>query len=418
MDLKSVVITGLGPVSAIGCGREPFWDALRAGRPGFGPITLCETDELPSTIAAEVKDFELTEYLPEARASVRRMPRMVQFALAAGALALEDSGLDLDGCGRDRVGVHVGTSIANIGTSFEMRDALLKFHRASAHSAFFGFNHSAACLASASFDLRGPLHTTSSGCNSGLDALGQAAQDIRLGEAEAMLVIGSDCEVVQEIVAVLCQSNSLATRYNDRPAIASRPWDPERDGNVIGEGAGALLLESEGHAVQRGARIYARLAAYRSAAAGSHREYSHDEPVLDTDPCVRAMGSTLAAAGWSPGQVDLVNANGSSSVLYDRLEAQALAELLGDRLPETPVHSIKSMLGQHGAGSSALQAISACPSVAEGAVPPTINHDALDPACGSLQVVTEARELAIERCLVHAIGMGGFYYSAAAFERV
>ncbi|MCB0216233.1 MAG: beta-ketoacyl-[acyl-carrier-protein] synthase family protein [Caldilineae bacterium] len=417
MDLQNVVITGVGPVSAIGSGREAFWSALRSGQPGFGPITLCDTEGLESTIAAEVKGFDLTTYLPEARASVRRMPRMVQLTLAAAALALEDSGLDLDGCGRDRVGVHVGTSIANIATSFEMRDALLEYHRISAHSAFFGFNHSAACLTSATFDLRGPLHTTSSGCNSGLDALGDAAQDIRLGEAEAMLVIGSDCEVVQEIVMALARSGSLATRYNDRPAIASRPFDTERDGNVIGEGAGALLLESESHARQRGARVYARLAAYRSAAAGSHREYSHDDPDLDVAPCVRAMGGAVGAAGWRPEQVDLVNANGSASKLYDRLEAQALGELFGARLPELPLHSIKSMLGQHGAGSSALQAISACLAIAEGEVPPTINHDALDPACGPLQVVTRLRAMPIERCLVHAIGMGGFYYSAAAFER-
>jgi 3-oxoacyl-[acyl-carrier-protein] synthase II len=381
-------------------------------------MTLCDPEGLPSTIAAEVKGFELTDYLPEARSSVRRMPRMVQFALAAGALALEDADLDLDGCGRDRIGVHVGTSIANIGTAFELRDAMVKYHRAPAHAAFFGFNHSAACLASATFDLRGPLHTATSGCNSGLDALGQAAQDIRLGEAEAMLVIGADCELVTEIVAAMCRSNSLTTRYNDQPAIASRPFDTQRDGNVIGEGAGALLLESKANALKRGARIYAHLAAYRSAAAGANREYSHDAPELDAGPSVRAIGGAMAAAGWSPSQVDLVSANGSSSVLYDRLEAQALAEVLGEHLAQTPVHSIKSMLGQHGAGSSALQAIAACLSAAENVVPPTINHDELDPACGPLQVVTERREMAIERVLVHSIGMGGFYYSAAAFERV
>ena len=416
MDQRRVVITGVGPISAVGCGREAFWSALRAGTPGFGPITLCDTEGLSSTIAAEVKDFDLTEYLPESRAVLRRMPRMVQFALAAGALALEDSGLDLDGCGRDRVGTHVGTSIASLDKSFEIRDAFMKFHRASASSAFYGFNHSAACLLSATFDLRGPLHTASSGCNSGLDAMGQAAQSIRLGEAEAMLVVGSDCEVVKEIVGVMCASNSLATRYNDTPHVASRPWDVERDGNVIGEGAGGLVLESEEHALQRGAKIYARLAAYRSAAAGSHREYSPDDPELDTSPCVRAIGGVIAKAGWSRSEVDLVNANGSSSKLYDRLEAQALGEVFGERIQDVPIHSIKSMLGQHGAGSSALQAISACLSVVDDVVPPTINVDTLDPECGPIQVVTEEREMAIARVLVHAIGMGGFYYSAAAFE--
>jgi len=416
MELNRVVVTGVGPVSAIGTGREPFWAALRAGTHGFGPITLCDTEGLDSTIAAEVKDFDLMTHLPEARPSMAEMPRMVQFALAAGALALEDSAIDLDGCGRDRVGVHVGTSIANLATSFALQDALQQYHRAPAHAAFFGFNHSAACLVSATFDLRGPLHTATSGCNAGLDALGHAAKTIRLGEAEAMLVIGADCEVVREIVYALSRSRSLATRYNDTPAIASRPFDAERDGNVLGEGAGALLIEAEDHALARGARVYARLAAYRSAAAGEDREYSHDRPVLDARPCVRAIGGAIAGAGWSRDQVDVVNANGSSSKLYDRLEAQALGEVFGERLPDVPIYSIKSMLGQHGAGSSALQAISACLSVYADEIPPTINHDVLDPACGPLQVVTEARTLPIERALVHAIGMGGFYYSAAAFE--
>lgn len=416
MNLDRVVVTGVGPISAIGSGREPFWEALRSGTPGFGPITLCETEGLESTIAAEVKGFELADHLPDARPTMREMPRMVQFSLAAGALALADSGIDLDGCGRDRVGVHVGTSVANLATSFALRDALQKYHRAPAHAAFFGFTHSAACLVIATFDLRGPLHTTSSGCNSGLDALGHAARTIRLGEAEAMLVIGADCEVVHEIVYALGRSNSLATRYNDRPAVASRPFDVERDGNVIGEGAGALLLEDENHALARGARVYARLASYRSCAAGEDREYSHDRPVLDARPSVRAIGGVIGAAGWSRDDVDVVSANGSSSRLYDRLEAQALGEVFGERLPEVPVHSIKSMLGQHGAGSSALQAVAACLSIHADEIPPTINHDALDPACGPLHVVTERRDLRIERALVHAIGMGGFYYSAAAFE--
>ena len=416
MEANRVVVTGIGPISAIGCGRVDFWDALRAGTPGFGRTTLCDVEGMPSTIAAEVKGFDLKDFMPDGRPALARMPRMVQFTLAAGSLALEDSGLDLDGCGRDRIGVYVGTSIASLDKSFEIRDAFKEFHKAPATAAFFGFNHAAACLTSATFDLRGPLHTASSGCNSGLDAMGQAAQDIRLGEAEAMLVIGADCEVVKEIVGVMCANKSLATRYNDTPQIASRPWDAERDGNVIGEGAGALLLESEAHARRRGARIYARLASYRSAAAGSHREYSHDKPDLDVTPSVRAIGGAISAAGWRPSDVDVVNANGSSSKLYDRLEAQAFAAVFGADLPRVPVHSIKSMLGQHGAGSSALQAISACLAVADDIVPPTINLDTLDPECGPLRVVTEMTEMPISRALVHAIGMGGFYYSAAAFE--
>lgn len=231
-----------------------------------------------------------------------------------------------------------------------------------------------------------------------------------------MLVVGTDCELVPEVMMALNASGSLATKFNDDPGRASRPFDRARNGNVIGEGAAALLLESETHATKRGARIYARVAGYHVASAGQNRQYSHDQPDLDTRPAVRALRGAMAEAGWSPEQVDLVNANGSSSVLYDRLEGMVFQEVFGDSLPEVRVQSQKSMLGQHGAGSSALQAAAACLAIRRGAVPPTINHEDPDPACGELRVVTSAERFQPERVLVHAIGLGGFYYSAAAFE--
>jgi 3-oxoacyl-[acyl-carrier-protein] synthase II len=213
-------------------------------------------------------------------------------------------------------------------------------------------------------------------------------------------------------------TNSLATKFNDRPQMASRPYDLDRDGNVVGEGAGALFIETRAHAQKRGAKAYATMCAYRNASAGSGRRYSHDNPELDHRPAARAIAGTIQDAGWSPNEVGLVNANGSSSVLYDRLEGAALGEVFGETLPEIPVHSIKSMLGQHGAGSSALQAISACLAIAESRIPPTINHEKPDPACGPLNIVTKSMPLDNPRVVTHSIGMGGFYYSAAAFESV
>lgn len=272
-------------------------------------------------------------------------------------------------------------------------------------------------MLSAFFNIRGPIHTTTSGCNSGVDALGQSLRMIQAGAVDAMLVVGSDCELVPEVLLALNASRSLATRYNDRPEAASRPFDRGRDGNVIGEGAAALLLESEPHARARRARIYARMAGYQVCSAGRNRQYSHDAPDLDRRPCVRAFRAAIDEADWRPDQVDLVNANGSSSVLYDRLEALALAEVFGSSLPELRVHSIKSMLGQHGAGSSALQAVAACLTLRRGSVPPTINHDDPDPACGPLRIAGRQEDLDARRVLVHSIGLGGFYYSVAAFEK-
>jgi 3-oxoacyl-[acyl-carrier-protein] synthase II len=231
-----------------------------------------------------------------------------------------------------------------------------------------------------------------------------------------MLVVGTDCELVPEVLAALNASNSLASRFNDDPGRASRPFDRARNGNVVGEGAAALLLESDAHAARRGARTYARLAGYHVASAGQNRQYSHDHPELDTRPSVRAMRGAIAEAGWRPETVGLVNANGSSSVLYDRLEGMALADLFGESLPQVRVTSQKSMLGQTGAGSSALQAVAACLVIRRRTVPPTINHDDPDPACGPLRVVTTAEPFNPRRVLVHSIGLGGFYYSAAAFE--
>lgn len=413
----SVVVTGLGPVSAIGSGRNAFWTSLMEGRHGFGPITLCDAAESPSKIAAEVKDFRLERYITHGDVMARRTPRAVQLALAASVLALHDAEIDLDGCDADRLGVFVGTSIGNLDVVMSLKERHKSLADLPPHAAFHCFNHSAACVVSSFFNIRGPVHTTTSGCNSGVDAVGQATRLIQAGAVDAVLVVGTDCELIPEVLAALNASGSLSKRYNDQPGRASRPFDRGRDGNVIGEGAAALLLESEPHARRRQARVYARVAGYRVASAGQNRQYSHDNADMDIRPSVRAMRGAMQEAGWEPEQVDLVNANGSSSVQYDRLEGAALREAFGPALPALRIHSQKSMLGQHGAGSSALQAVAACLAIRRGAVPPTINHEQPDPECGPLRVVTSPESLQVDRVLTHAIGLGGFYYSAAAFER-
>lgn len=414
--MPKVVVTGVGPISAIGCGRDELWESLCAGRHGFGPVTLCDASASPSKIAAEVKEFDLERYIENGRVLARRMPRPVQLAFAASVLALHDAEIDLDACEPDRLGVFVGTSLGNVEELLEAHAGHQQGRPIPPTIAFNLFNHSAACTLSSFFNIRGPVHTTSSGCNSGLDALGQALRIIQAGAADAMLVVGTDCEVVSEVMAALNASGSLAKRFNDTPGRASRPFDADRDGNVIGEGAAALLLESEEHARKRRARIYARVAGYQICSAGQNRQYSHDDPELDVEPAVRAFRGVLREAGWDPSDVDLVNANGSSSVIYDRLEAIALAEVFGDALPDVRVSSIKSMLGQHGAGSSALQAVTACLTIRRGEIPPTINHERLDPELPALRVVTRREAVAPDRVLVHAIGLGGFYYSVAGFE--
>jgi 3-oxoacyl-[acyl-carrier-protein] synthase II len=413
-----VVITGVGPVSAIGCGRQEFWSSLVAGRHGFGPITLCDTSRSPSKVGAEVKDFRLERFVERGRVLARRSPRPVQLAMAASALALHDADFQVDLWDADRVGIYIGTSIGNVCDGFVFRDKWAETGAVSPHMAFYLFTHSAACILSAFFNLRGPMHTTSQGCNSGLDAAGQALRLIQTGMADAMLVVGTDCELDPYIMGLLNASGSLSTRYNDEPGRASRPFDVGRDGNVIGEGAAALLLEAEPHARARGANIYARFAGHAICAAGENRKYSHDAPEVDLRPCVRTFSGAMREAGWKPEDVDLVNANGSSSVLYDRIEAASLGEVFGDLFPTVRVHSTKSMLGQHGAGSSALQMVATCLAIKNQTAPPTINHEETDPQCGPIRVVKSAESFPISNVLVHSIGLGGFYYSCGAFADV
>jgi 3-oxoacyl-(acyl-carrier-protein) synthase len=249
-----------------------------------------------------------------------------------------------------------------------------------------------------------------------MDALSLATQAIQLDLIDGALVIGTDCELTAEIMGLLNASGSLATRWNDRPQAASRPFDIDRDGNVIGEGAAAFVIESETHARKRDAHVYATIAGSAVQSSG-RRHYDATRPEPDTRPCVRALRKAATSAGWSTDDVQVFNANGSSSRNYDRLEGMALTEMFGTRLAELPVHSIKGALGQHGAGSSALQITAACLTIARGQVPPTLNCDHLDPACGPLRIIREPLELDVARVLVHSIGLGGFYYSAAALER-
>ncbi|NNF08262.1 MAG: beta-ketoacyl-[acyl-carrier-protein] synthase family protein [Candidatus Eisenbacteria bacterium] len=414
MPNNGVVITGVGPVSAIGCSRNEFWDALTAGTAGFGPITLCDASDSPSKIAAEVKDFQLSKYVAKGHVMARHTPRPVQLALAAGVLALHDSELDLDQVNADRLGVYVGTSLGNFGDILELNRKYMEKGTLPPHAAFHAFNHSAACVLSSFFNVRGPIHTVTSGCNSGMDALGQATRMIQSGTADAILVVGTDCEIVPEIMAALNASNSLTTKYNEEPHRASRPFELNRDGNVIGEGAAGLMLESEEYARKRGARIYAKVAGYQVCSAGQNRQYSHDSPDIDVRPCVRALRGAMSEAGWGLDEVDLINANGSSSVIYDRLEARALQEAFGEQIEEIPIHSTKSMLGQHGAGASALQAVATALTLRRGTAPPTINYEEPDPECGPLNVLTEAKTYFPANVLIHSIGLGGFYYSATA----
>jgi 3-oxoacyl-[acyl-carrier-protein] synthase II len=292
MHGESIVITGIGPVSAIGSGKRIFWESLLNGRSGIGKITRFDSSLSECKIAAEIKDENLRDLFPRSVAR-RKYPRSVELAIVAANLAIQDAGLDT--FDSDRIGVFAGTSVANLAETFLARDVLLRENRVRQDSSFHVFNHSVACLISSLFDLRGPTLTVTTGCNSGLDAFGQAMRAIAAGSADAMIVVGTDCEVFPEIMASLGASDSLSKRYNDTPQRSPRPFDADRDGVVLAEGAAALILEREGAARKRGAQIYGRISGYVSCAAGRNRSYS-PSPEFDVRPSVNAIQNVMNEA--------------------------------------------------------------------------------------------------------------------------
>ena len=418
MEKNPVLITGVGPVSAIGSGREPFWSSLISGKSGVTNITRCDTSRSACKIGAEMKDFRLQDYVNGDRRVSKKLPRAIELGMAAAALTLQDAGIDWNNTDRDRIGILVGTSVANLGEALNVADHWRNSNeRVRPDASFYLFNHSIAAALSSYFDLRGPSLTITTGCNSGLDALGQAARLIEQDLVDGMLVIGTDCGLFPEILAVLNAAGSLSTNYNQEASRSPRPFDAERDGVVLGEGAGALWLEPAKMAQARKATVYARFAGYATCSAGRHRSYSPN-PEWDLQPSVRAMRETLKQADKQPEDIGLFHANGSASVLYDRLEANALAQTFGKHFEGLAVHSIKSLIGLPGGAASALQAITACLTLKHGMIPPTLNHEKSDPLCGPIRVITKCESFQPKNVLIHSIGFGGFYYSAAAICKI
>jgi 3-oxoacyl-(acyl-carrier-protein) synthase len=409
MTRTHAVVTGLGPVSALGTGVEPFWNALVSGQSGTRRLTRVTPSRRGCAVAAEVD-----EPSPVALDPANPQPRSVQLALAAARLALADAALDAD---PDRVGVVVGTGVGNLDLVESALDRVRAGERLAPSVAFRVFSHAAACEIARALDLRGPIATLTSGCNSGADALGLALDWIRLSRADVVLVGGTEAELSPSFFAIMGAARALAVQYNDAPASASRPFDQRRDGNVPGEGAAFLVLESAEHAARRRARIRAAVHGYASRAAGDRPAYDPFNPAFLPGPMVRAIRGALDDAGITPREVSAVSANGSSSVFYDVVEATAIAEVFGADASRVPVHSIKAGLGQTGAVTPALQAIAAVLTVEHGVIPPTPNVDEIDPRCPLAIVRGEPLARPVEHVLAHAIGFGGYYFSAFVVGR-
>ncbi len=402
MKEHRVVVTGLGVISPIGIGLKDFWDALKAGRNGISRVTHFDPTDFRSQMAAEVKDFNPLDWI-DAK-SIDRMDRFTHFGLASSAMALEDANLDTSSIDGNRAGVIIGSGI---GGSDTIQDGFFKLHEKGPNSLspFFVSKilvNMTACMVSIKYGLKGPLSAPSVACSTGTNAIGDAFRIIQRGDADIMLAGGSDASVSPLPFAGFCAARSMSRR-NDCVEKASRPFDRNRDGFVMGEGAGVIILERFEHALARGARIYAELIGYGNTADAFH--FTAPEP--EGDGMIRVMKATLEDAGIKPPEVGYINAHGTSTVLNDKTESTAIIRVFGDHAKELKVSSIKSMIGHLLSAAGAVEFAATAMSVHTGEVPPTINYEEPDPECPLDYVTNGVEEIDLNVAMSNSFGFGG-----------
>jgi 3-oxoacyl-[acyl-carrier-protein] synthase II len=411
---RRVVVTGMGAVTALGQGVGPTWDGLVAGRSGIRRISSFDPSRLPSQIAAEVLDFDPSAVLD--RKEMRRMDRYIQFGLVAAREALDQAGLPprLDGRLAERAGVLLGSGLGGVGTIVEN---LLTFaargpDRLSPFFVPMGIANVGSGQIAISFGPLGPNFATVSACATGGHAIGEAYETIRRGDADLMLAGGSEAGIFEPLVGAFCAMRALSTR-NDDPAAASRPFDRGRDGFVMGEGAGVLVLEALDHAEARGAEPLAELVGYGATADASHITL----PAPGGIGAVRAARRALEKAGLPPEAVDHVNAHATSTPEGDPAELQAIWTIFGDHAPKVAVTANKSMLGHTLGAAGAIEAIATICTLRTGIVPPTLNLEDPDEAGAGLDLVAGgAVERPVRVAISNSFGFGG-QNTALVFRR-
>lgn len=408
---RRVVITGMGTLTPIGIGLRPFWEALVAGKSGVGQITLFDASGLDTRIAAEVKGFDPSEYME--KKEVRRMDRYAQMAVAAAAMAIQDAKLDLDSIDRERIGCWIGSGVGGIQT-LEGQARTLVERGPSRISPFFVpmmIANMASGQVSIMFGLKGPNACTVTACASGAHSIGDAFRIVQRGDADIMVAGGAEAGVSLLAMAGFCAARALSRR-NDEPERASRPFDAERDGFVMGEGAGILVLESLESALSRGAHIYAELVGYGATADAYHIT----APAPEGAGAAKAIRLALEDGGIEPHEVDYINAHGTSTELNDYYETLAIKAALGEAAEKVAVSSTKSMTGHLLGAAGGVEAIASVMAIHEGIIPPTINYENPDPRCDLDYVPNEARHQPVRVALSNSFGFGG-HNAVLAFKR-
>jgi 3-oxoacyl-[acyl-carrier-protein] synthase II len=399
---RRVVITGIGLVTPLGLDAPSSWEALLAGHSGIGPITKFDASDLPARIAGEVRGFDPFQHIDKKEA--RKMDAFTHYAVVATDEALADAGFSIDAANADRVGVYIGSGIGGLPLLEETHRLILD-RGPKRISPFFipgMILNLAAGHVSILTGAKGPNLALATACATGTHAIGESFRMIREGYADAMIAGGTEAVITSLAVGGFCAMKALSTR-NDEPQRASRPFDAERDGFVMGEGAGILILEEREAALARGAKIYAEIAGYGM----SGDAYHISAPSVDGDGPIRAMRMALQRAGMAPEDVDYINTHGTSTPAGDRIEVLAIKEVFGEHARSLVAGSTKSMSGHLLGAAGGLETAVSALCILHDRIPPTINQEVADPECDLDCCPNEGREMTVRTALNNSFGFGG-----------
>ncbi len=402
MDKKRVVVTGVGMITPLGIGVEDSWNSLIAGRPGIKKITHFDSSNFPTQIAGEVVGFNPEDYVEPKE--IKKMDRFIHFAVAATAMAMNDSGLKITDSNAERIGVIVGSGIGGLRAIEHYHSVLLEKgpRRISPFFIPMLVINLASGQISIKFGAKGPNSAVATACASGSHSIGDAYKIIQRGDADAMIAGGTEAVITPLGIGGFNAMRALSTR-NDEPEKASRPFDIDRDGFVMGEGAGIIILESIESAMDRGAKIYAEIAGYGMTADAYHIT----SPAPGGEGAVRCMKMTLKDGGVNPSDVDYINAHGTSTKYGDEIETNAIKTVFGEHAYKVSISSTKSMTGHLLGAAGGVEAVIAALSIYNDIVPPTINLDRPDPECDLDYVSYKSRKMTVNYALTNSFGFGG-----------
>ncbi|HKR66987.1 MAG TPA: beta-ketoacyl-ACP synthase II [Thermoanaerobaculia bacterium] len=403
MDKRRVVVTGIGLITPLGVGNDVTWQGLLEGRSGVGMITKFDTSDYPCKIAGEIKDFRPEDWIE--KKEVKKSDTFIHYAVAAAQMAVTDSGLDTSKEDQDRVGVIIGSGIGGLPLIEDMHKKLIE-RGPSRISPFFIpglIVNLAAGHISIRFGCKGPSNAPATACATGAHSIGDAFKVIQRDDADVMFAGGSEAVVTPLAVGGFSAMRALSTR-NDEPERASRPWDAGRDGFVMGEGAGVLILEEREHAIARGAKIYCEIVGYGMTSDAFHIT----SPSEDGDGMARVMTRALRDAKLDPQQIQYINAHGTSTPIGDKVETIAVKKVFGDHAYKLAMSSTKSMTGHLLGAAGGIESAFAALAIRDGVLPPTINYEVQDPECDLDYVPNKARPLPdLHHVLSNSFGFGG-----------